>query len=275
MTEVNTAPAAADAAQPGSTSQQSQDGAGQAGDGGQQQQAAKQDQQQQATAGSQATEASQAAASTAEQAPDGTRDPYELIGSLLATPEGLAVFETTMNMLRGQSPPASGDKGATPPAPQGDAGDLQRRADGGDAEAKAELYDRQRADAARATIVDEGREAGRMEALQAFFRGPDVQALPHGERVRVAETYMKVGAEAALNQAIGILRGIPAAGAPAADAGQTAQQTAEGHQQTAAAQKKGAPHVPGGTAEEAPTPQPGQTGEEALQNYFAHKDRDS
>lgn len=275
MTEVNAAPAGTDQAQAGSASQQSQDGAGQAGDGGPQQQPAQQEQQQQATAGGQATEASQAAASTAEQAPDGTRDPYELIGTLLATPEGMAVFETTMHMLRGQSPPASDDKGATPPAPQGDAGDLQRRADGGDAEAKAALYDQQRVDAARATVVNEGREAGRLEALQAFFKGPDIQALPHGERVRVAGTYMKSGAEAALTQAIGILRGIPAAGAAAGDAGQTAQQTAEGHQQTAAAQTKGAPHVPGGTAEEAPLPQAGQTGEEALQNYFAHKDRGS
>lgn len=274
MTEAQAAPAAADAAQAGSTSQQSQDGAGQAGDGGQQQQAAKQDQQQQATAGGQATEASQAAASTAEQAPDGTRDPYELIGALLATPEGSAVFETTMNMLRGQSPPASGDKGATTAAPQGDAGDLQRRADGGDAEAKAQLYDQQRAQTARQTIVDEGREVGKVEALQAFFRAPEVQALPQGERVRVAGTYMKSGAEAALSQTIGILRGIPVEGARAGDAGQSAQETAEGHQQTAAAQKKGAPHVPGGTAEEAPTPQAGQTGEEALQNYFAHKDRE-
>lgn len=276
MTGAQQAPAAADPAQAGTTPNQSQDGDRQPVDGGQQQQqTAQQDQQQQqTTAAGQATEASQAAASTAQQAPDGTRDPYELMGALLASPEGLAVFETTVQMLRGESPPAAGDTGPPASAPQGDAGDLQRRADTGDAEAKAELYDRQRADAARSTIVDEGRQAGRTEALQAFFRAPEVQALPQGDRVRVAQTYIKQGAEAALSQTIGILRGIPVEGADPAQAAQSAQQTSDGNQQTAQRQRTGgAPHVPGGAAEEAPAPQAGQTAEEALQTYFAHKDR--
>lgn len=270
MGEKPAAPAAADPAQTG-TPPQTQDGSQPPADGGQQQPQG----QQPAAADGQATQAGQSPASAAPAAPDGTRDPYQLLGDLLSTPEGTGVFNSAMQMLRedGQQPSASGP-GQSPPStspPPSDTAALQQRAEAGDAEAKAELYDRQTAARSRQVIVDEGKATGRTEALKDFFAAPDIQALGQAERMRIADTYMKEGAHAALNQAVGMLRETPAAGAPAAP-GEDAQAQAASNAQAAAQQKGGAPVMPGAVAEEGPTPQPGQTGVEALENALAWTD---
>ncbi len=271
MTVANQPPAGGD---PPQADSKSQDGAVPPADGGQQQPPAPQEQQQQSAAAGQATQEGQPPASAEQQPPDGTRDPYQLLDELLGTAEGKGVFETALQMYgEGAQKPPTQPAGEPPAAgAQADTAGLQQRADAGDADAKAELYDRQIAARSRQGVIDEGKQAGRNEALQAFFAAPEIQGLGQGDRMRIADTYLKGGAVAALNQAIGILRGAAGSEGTAAS-GEDAAAEAAKNQQTAAQQKGGAPQVPGATVEEGPTPQEGQSAVEALENAIAYKDQ--
>ena len=276
----------------GDGDQSAQDGQQAGGGAGQQQQAGAGQQQQTSAEQQQQAQATQADAAAAEgQGTDGQQkpaDPYTLLAQLLETEAGQSVVVTAGSMLSEQpaaapQPAAAGAQVTTAPATPTTA---PRRAEleaviaaGGDevVQAKADLFDLSQVERGRETIVAEGREIGKLEALREIFQGDKFQALDKAQRTELSVQFKTLGAAATLNRALEMVTTAAQSGD-----GQQAQGTAEQQADRSKAnqaiagqqQNQPAPALVGAASSGgAPEIRQGQSSESALNDFFAYADQ--
>ena len=216
---------------------------------------------------------------------DGRKDPYELLAELTGTEEGQQVFAYAARFMNGGN--GQGEAGAKPGAKSADAPaatqadvderkELERLADGGDAEAALKLRALDKQTAAQRGVREQAKVEVQAEALaEVIAKTPQLQNLPQAERMRIGIIILEKGPAAAFGEMLdAVVKHGSDGGKPAALSAEDQANRAKGNEDLAARNRAaGAPDLPGGVnAGGPPQIEPGMKPEDVLNNYFAFKD---